>query len=472
MKHWVNNVRERIKGQGDDFSKKRNAQIAKSITSGIAAKVISMASGLITIPMTLKYLGVEQFGIWMAITSFVGFIGFTDLGLGIGLQNALSQCHGKDDRESPKLYISNAYFLVGAMATLMLLVAFTAICFLPVENLIKIKTATYANHIKDTFLVVVCISLAGIPAGLIQRILFGYQKGNVANMLNLIGSIIALGGIFISVYLKLSLPALVALFVGTPLIVNFIYSIYYFLITKEHRPNIFKINRRLIKELTGTGLWSMLAQLAYLLKVNLPVLIISSTIGTTAVAQYTTTQKIFGIVGMVTTMALQPLWPAYGEAYHRGDYKWMRNTFNRSIKIIALISLPAFVFMSFLGIPIIDIWTDTKDVLPSYGLLIACNLSIVGLGFNTAFAMVANGTNNLKPPTIIGLFVILAAVFVANYYGFIIGLSANFFTNDLSKNTASVESIAWTFTVLCDIFPAILYYKISNKIITRMQACK
>ena len=416
MKHFLDKIRVKIEGHGDDFSKKRNAQIVKAITSGVVAKIVSMASGLITIPMTLKYLGIEQFGIWMAISSFVGFLSFTDLGLGIGLQNALSRCHGKDDRETPKSYISNAYFIVGLMAALMLFVAFAVASFIPVESLVKVNTVGYADLIKETFLTVVAISLIGIPVSLIQRILIGYQKGDVANMLNLIGSIIALICIFISVNLKFSLPALVALFVGTPLLVNLIYSTYYFLKTKGHRPNFFIINSRIIKEVTGTGLWSILAQLTYLLKVNGPVLIISSNIGTTAVAQYTTTQKIFGIVGMVTTMALQPLWPAYGEAYHRGDRKWMRNTFNRSIKVIALITIPAFAFMMFLGIPIIEIWTGTKDVLPSKELLMACNVSIIGLGLTTAFVMVTNGTNNLKPPTIIGLAMTLAAVYFASNY--------------------------------------------------------
>ena len=303
MRCFLDNIRLKIEGQGDDFSKKRNAQIAKAISSGVAAKVIGMASGVITIPMTLKYLGVEQFGIWMAISSFVGFLSFTDLGLGIGLQNALSCCHGKDDIKSPKSYISNAYFIVGLMAVLILLAIFVVTIFFPIENLVKIKSTGYSYLIKETFLTVVTISLIGIPICLIQRILIGYQKGNIANLLNLIGNIIALISIFVSVGFKLTLPILVALFVGAPLLVNFIYSLNYFIYKKQHRPAFYTINLKIIKEVTGAGLWSMLAQLTYLLRVNGPVIIISSQIGMAAVAQYTTTQKIFGIVVMVTTMA-------------------------------------------------------------------------------------------------------------------------------------------------------------------------
>lgn len=453
MHTLVEKIRVQIEGRGDDFSKRRNAQIAKAITSGVAAKVISMATGLVTIPVTLNYLGIEQFGIWMAISSFVGFLSFTDLGLGFGLQNALSRCHGKDDIETPKYYISNAYFIVIVLTMLVLLTAFAVSHLLPIESMVKVKSAGDTELFKVTFFSVFAISLIGIPISLIQRILTGYQKGNVASILNLNGSILALFSIYISVHFKFSLPVLVTLFISAQLLLNLIYSLCYFIKVKAHRPNFFLINRNIIKEVTSTGFWALIAQFTYLLKVNAPVFILSTNIGMAAVAQYTTTQKLFGIVIMVTTMAVQALWPAYGEAYHRGNRQWMQDTFCRSIKAIAVITIPAFFFLWLAGVPIIEIWTRTNDVLPSLGLLMACNLSAGLSGFNTAFVMVANGTNNFRESALIGLVMTLAAILFAFF---------------VSSSNGSIASTVWVFTVLCDLAPAFFYYQIASGIIQRM----
>jgi hypothetical protein len=39
---------------------------------------------LISIPLTLNYLGVERFGVWMTLTSFTTLAAFMDFGLGKG----------------------------------------------------------------------------------------------------------------------------------------------------------------------------------------------------------------------------------------------------------------------------------------------------------------------------------------------------------------------------------------------------
>lgn len=449
----IHNIKQLIEGKGDNFSKRRNTQIVKTITSGVAAKVVSMATGLVTIPITLNYLGIEQFGIWMAITSFVGFLSFTDLGLGFGLQNALSRCFGKDDNISPKAYISNAYFIVILLSTFVLATGLLLFSFLPIDNLAKVKTSTDAELFKTTFFMVFFISLVGIPSTLIQRILRGYQRGNVASVLNLIGSILALLTVFISVYLELSLPILVTLFIGAPLLINFVYSIGYFLKNINHRPDISLLNISLMKEVSVTGLWALLSQVIYLMKVNVPVFILSFNIGMAAVAQYSTTQKVFGIFIMMTTMAVQALWPAYGEAYHRGDKEWMHNTFIRSIKIVTLITIPVFLFFCFLGIPIIELWTGNKDVLPSLGLLMACNVAAAFSGFNTSFVMVANGTSHFKENAIFG--------FVTTLIGTIIA----FWISSISE---SVQYTIWVFAILCDATPTLFYYQVATNIIKKM----
>ena len=123
---------------GDEHTSKRNTRLLLSITTSVLTKLIGVGSTLITIPLTLNYLGTESFGVWMVISSVVGFMSFSDLGIGMGLQNALSKAYGEEDTSSQKYYVSNAY----ALAIIVVCVASTTLItisyFVPIERLFKI----------------------------------------------------------------------------------------------------------------------------------------------------------------------------------------------------------------------------------------------------------------------------------------------------------------------------------------------
>ena len=83
----------------EDRAKERGRRIALTTIATAVAKAISMAAGLITVPLTLNYLGVERYGMWMTISSVVALLAFTDMGIGNGLLNSIAEANGKDDRQ-------------------------------------------------------------------------------------------------------------------------------------------------------------------------------------------------------------------------------------------------------------------------------------------------------------------------------------------------------------------------------------
>lgn len=64
----------------------------------------------ISVPLTLRYLGTERYGLWMTISSVIAVLGFSDLGLNNGLLNGISQANGTNDRELARRYVSSAFF--------------------------------------------------------------------------------------------------------------------------------------------------------------------------------------------------------------------------------------------------------------------------------------------------------------------------------------------------------------------------
>ena len=65
----------------------RGGRIAAAVTSGVATRVLSASATLLTLPLAVRYLGAERFGVWATIISTVVFLNLLDIGIGSTLTN-------------------------------------------------------------------------------------------------------------------------------------------------------------------------------------------------------------------------------------------------------------------------------------------------------------------------------------------------------------------------------------------------
>jgi O-antigen/teichoic acid export membrane protein len=97
-------------------------------------------------------------------------------------------------------------------------------------------------------------------------------------------------------------------------------------------------------------------------------LIIARTLGAAAVAQFSIPQRMFSVVGVIATVLITPLWPAYGEAISRGDMIWVRHTLVRSLLGILLLTAFTSVALVLLSSRILLLWVG-PSIRPSLFLL-------------------------------------------------------------------------------------------------------
>jgi hypothetical protein len=63
------------------------------------ARVVRFGSSLITVPLTLKYLGNKRFALWMTIRCVLAMAAFADFGIGNGVLDTVAEASGKDNKE-------------------------------------------------------------------------------------------------------------------------------------------------------------------------------------------------------------------------------------------------------------------------------------------------------------------------------------------------------------------------------------
>ena len=394
-----------------------NSKLSKSIFTAIIAKILNIGSALITIPITINYLGVEKFGVWMAVSGFVGFMSFADFGLGIGLQNALSRCKGENDKLTPRHYISNTYLAITTISLMLMLIMFSIKEYSSFSGLVKIEDESLKPIINNTFFYVFLSFIIGMPINLIQRILDGYQQNYSTNCLMIIGRLLGLGAIFFSVYYDLGLIFLSVSFAISSTIVFLIYSVTFFIKNKELKPRLNHVSKNHFNILLVNGSWSLLAQIAYLIKANGPILIISSVLGANALAPFSTVHKLTGVISAIIGVALQPLWPVYGEAYFKKDKRLLTTMLNKSLKMTLVTSIPFILTLIIFGKQIIEHWTDNSEMQISTSLIVICGIWALITNINVCYAMLLNGSHHLRGQATHGLILIVIACIIGYKFG-------------------------------------------------------
>jgi len=90
----------------------RSVKTKKNIFTSILIKCVSIAISFLLIPLALNYLNPVKYGIWLTLTSVIGWFAFFDLGLGNGLRNKLAEALAKNDNELARTYISTSYAIM------------------------------------------------------------------------------------------------------------------------------------------------------------------------------------------------------------------------------------------------------------------------------------------------------------------------------------------------------------------------
>ena len=103
----------------------RNRRAVLTGSVATIARIVQLSASLITVPLTLKYLGNERFGLWMTISSVLAMAAFADFGVGNGVLNTVAQAFGRDDIEGIRKAVSSGFAILNLIAASLLLLFFS-----------------------------------------------------------------------------------------------------------------------------------------------------------------------------------------------------------------------------------------------------------------------------------------------------------------------------------------------------------
>src|SRR6478672_980512 len=377
-------------------SRERFRRIGLTTATSIGARGIGFATSLITVPLTLHYLGAERYGLWATLSSVIALASFADFGLGNGLLNALASAHGRDDHEAGAREVSTAVILLLAVAVtlgLAFLVAYPHIGWARLYNVKSPQAGAEAGPATAAF--IACI-LANLPLGVVARIRQGYQEGYRTSFFDAAGNVLGLILVLLAIKFRMPLVWLVLAMAGAPVMASLVHTAVLF---GRDRPWL-RVDPRRFDRLTATrllhhgGLFFAL-QVAATFASAPDNVIIAQTLGPTSVAQYAVVAKLFSASVLLCDVALAPLWPAYGEAMARGDLQWVKHTLVRSVQLAAIASILFTVLLAVAGNQILARWIGPGFSAP-LALRLGLGSWVIVATAGMAVAMYLNAANLMR----------------------------------------------------------------------------
>ncbi|MCI0340533.1 MAG: lipopolysaccharide biosynthesis protein [Planctomycetales bacterium] len=398
-------------------SRERYRRVALTVLVSAGARATGLVSILITVPLTVHYLGEERYGLWMTITSFLSLLAFADLGMGNGLLNAIAEAHGRDDPEAARTHVSSGLLML--CATGAVLVAGLAVSYplVPWDGVFNVRAPQAAREAGPAFVALVACFAVAMPLGVAARIQSGVQEGFVSDLWTAAGSLLSLAAIVAAVAAGAGLPWLVLCAVGVPAVASLGNTLFLFGIRHPSlRPAWSRVSRASAVGLLRTGSLFVLLQLAAALAFATDNVVAAHVLGPESVTEYSVSGKLFTIAPMLVAFVLAPLWPAYSEAIARGDLPWVRRTLVRSLVLAVGLTGAASGILVLFGTPILRLWVG-DSVRPDPVLLLGFGVWTILSSAGASVAVFLNGAGEIRAQ------VICAGVMAAAALGAKIGLA-------------------------------------------------
>ena len=399
----------------------RNRRAVLTGGASTLARAVQIGTSLITVPLTLKYLGNERFGLWMTISSVLAMAAFADFGVGNGVLNTVAKAFGKDDMEGIRKAVSSGFAVLNTIAALLLLSFFAIYRFVNWADFFRVVSPTARAEAGPALAVfAVCFAL-NISMDVVQRVQLGLQQGYRYGLWQLCGSMTGFIGVLGGIWLHVSLPMLVVAIAGAPIFATALNAIHFFgFVRPDLRPSRKLVSNHVISQIAKLGGLFFILQVVGGVAYSADNFIIARTLGAVNVPEYSIPQRMFALVTMMSAMLVAPLWPAYGEAIARSDMAWVRRTLRSSLLLVLGATSSVSLILLLLSHRLIHWWVGSR-IHPPFLLLLGLAIWTVMSCCGDALAMFMNGAAiiriQLVVATVFGVTCLTVKILFIRHYG-------------------------------------------------------
>ena len=174
----------------------RSVRAKKNIIASFLVKGMSIAISLLVVPLTINYLNTSRYGIWLTLSSIVGWFSFFDIGFGNGLRNKFAESVAKGEHENARKYVSTTYAILSLIVACVIILYFFISPFLNWSKILN-TAPEMASELSLLAMIVILFFCLQFVLQLITTVITANQQPAKASLFNFFGSLFSLAVIFI-----------------------------------------------------------------------------------------------------------------------------------------------------------------------------------------------------------------------------------------------------------------------------------
>jgi O-antigen/teichoic acid export membrane protein len=340
------------------------SRFRKAARATVVVQVFNILGALLslaTVPLYLRWLGQERYGLLLTGLAFAGYLMFSDAGLSWSSMLLIAQANGRNDRKGIAAIVRNSFSLAGCSALLVGLVVTVAEILLLGTNFPWLP-----HHPEAAGLLVAigCSVMSTLFLSPFYNLFFGLQEAHLSALYQGSGRILGT----IAALVVASTGAPLGLVFGSNVVCGFLVGVTAALHCVRKHPWIFEKgsfwDTVQIRQQLRTGAKSFAMQIGAVLSGTAPVLAISSVAGPQFVPYFSIPLTLLNMPMSLTASFNANLQAGYGEAIGRNETVWVADAVRRILKhVILFISLLSVGFF-LLARLFVHQWTGGRIEIP------------------------------------------------------------------------------------------------------------
>lgn len=344
----------------DDFAKKLTTSrvLTKSVAWNFLGLITPLAVAFICIPMLIRGLGEERFGLLTIIWMGVGYFSLLDMGIGRALTKLVSESYGRRSVDSVASLIWSSLVMLLVLGVFGGLVLAFSSAYI-IENLLNISVSLHVEA-TNAFLVLA----ASLPVVIVTSALIGLlesqQRFHDVALIRIPLGIATFLGPIVALYFSGGLHLITLLLLIFRLIAALLYFVFVYKVFKDVMCR-FKVDFASLKSIFTFGGWIAVINIINPILTYFDRFIISYVANMSIVAHYTTPFEVLSRIQIVPQSIVGVLFPAISASNFRNISRTV-SLYSDSSRILLYIMVPIMSFAHLLAPEILGYWLGDKFV--------------------------------------------------------------------------------------------------------------
>lgn len=354
--------------------------LARNTLLNLIGQAVPLLVAVVTIPLVVRGLGTERFGLLSLAWVVLGYFTIFDLGLGRATIKYVAEALGKgEEHQVPQIIWTAVTFqailgFVGALALL-------GITDFLVERVLNIPPQLL-DEARDVFRLLAFSIPVVIVSSSFCGVMEAAQRFDLVNAVKIPSSILTYLLPLVGLSLGVGLPGIVALI----LLARFGTLVAFVAMNLRIIPKLreYSVSIDLFSNLFAYGGWITVTSIVSPILVYLDRFLIGSLLTIAAVAYYTAPYEAVTRLWIISASLTMTLFPAFSALEGVKDRQKLGTLFARSVKYILLILGPIVVMIGLFSKEILQLWLGNDFAAES---TVAMNVLVLGVLINSLAQM-------------------------------------------------------------------------------------